>query len=420
VKRRFLSTAIAAAALLTAGCVTEHVRPRRGTPVRAAAPGASPSRVGAPPIALPSGPIASPASSVSSSSRVQVAVVPLGTLPYDGQALPLLSPDGRFLAVQSGAPPTWAAILAEPGAEPSLRTTLSAWSIGPRALERVEWPQPLPRGLVLGRGADDRGFLVEWPRDDGTRQIGRVSWATGGVDWLTEAPAVNAHAVLAGDDLVFTRRAVSGESTELVIRAPDGRESTRRAEAGEYAFPIVAGADALYCVVVTSAGLDFEALRIERRDGRVALGAPLARARLGPRPDLVDAYQAVASVQPTPATSTPAIFVPRLGRMAILDIDRGGFIPLAPRSVAAIPSDQASRPGWFCATPEGLVFTPADPARSASPAGSPVRILASPYVPRAVRRAPDEPESMILLGPVRGRSDHLEVLRLVFAESGTP
>ena len=33
-------------------------------------------------------------------------------------ALPLVSPDGRFLAVESGVAPTWPMVLADPNAEP--------------------------------------------------------------------------------------------------------------------------------------------------------------------------------------------------------------------------------------------------------------------------------------------------------------
>ncbi|MFN5946280.1 MAG: hypothetical protein ACK46I_14475, partial [Phycisphaerae bacterium] len=65
---------------------------------------------------LPDGEIARRADSPTLTSRVQVAVVPLGVISYDGQTLPLVSPDGRFIAVQQGQPPAWQTVLAQDSA----------------------------------------------------------------------------------------------------------------------------------------------------------------------------------------------------------------------------------------------------------------------------------------------------------------
>src|SRR5438105_2598111 len=97
------------------GCVTE--RPRRGP---AAPPGTA---------QLPPGPVAAPVLDATSNSSVSVAVLPLGSVAYDGQVLPQLSPDGRFAAVEEGEAPTWPTLLAQPGARPALRTTIAAYDL---------------------------------------------------------------------------------------------------------------------------------------------------------------------------------------------------------------------------------------------------------------------------------------------------
>jgi len=43
-------------------------------------------------------------------------LVSLGDVEYDGLALPLISPDARFIATQVGPTPSWETVLAEPGA----------------------------------------------------------------------------------------------------------------------------------------------------------------------------------------------------------------------------------------------------------------------------------------------------------------
>ena len=44
----------------------------------------------------------SPVLDASTSSHIQFAIRPLGLVPFDGQVLPRVSPDGRFIATQGG------------------------------------------------------------------------------------------------------------------------------------------------------------------------------------------------------------------------------------------------------------------------------------------------------------------------------
>ena len=49
-------------------------------------------------------------------SAVVAAVQPRGAIPYDNMTLPIVSPDGRFIATQVGLAPSWATIVAQPDA----------------------------------------------------------------------------------------------------------------------------------------------------------------------------------------------------------------------------------------------------------------------------------------------------------------
>src|SRR5262249_35862276 len=147
--RPILALVLLAGLALVPACVTESIKPTTGrstgmrvTPGFNSAPanttattkGAKPT----PTPVLPDGPIAAPATAGKTlTSEVQVGVIPMGVVLYDGQALPLVSPDGRFIVVQEGDPPTWEAILAEPAAAQPNGTTMAVYEVGPHELKRI-------------------------------------------------------------------------------------------------------------------------------------------------------------------------------------------------------------------------------------------------------------------------------------------
>lgn len=400
--------ALALATLTAPGCVTDTPKVK---------PGLTRSE------GWTSGPVASPAGTTTT-FHVRTEVIPLGALPYDGQVLPLVSPGGRYLAVQDGAPPTWPTLLAEPGAAPPTATRIGVYDLAARPLTRVEFPEPLPRGLLLGRACDDRGFLVEAPRDDGARWIGRVSWLGGGVEWLVQGAAVNAHAVLTrAGDVLFTRRAAANDRPALILRSADGAEAELADPAGSYAMPLVAGDPrTAYGLVFSAQGLELEALRIVEDlpgGGRRVLVPAGARTRLASRGDAALAYQ-VATPAQLPwgedarwEPRTPLVlYHPRLGRMAAFDEPDGSFVGLAPGSVAAAHWPRAGRDGFFCAAPEGLVFTPTptpEERGSLRPRPPDARVLASPYVPR-LTGDPERP--MLLFGPDAADRSRLQLFQM--------
>jgi len=185
-------------------------------------------------------------------SRVVVSIRPVGKIPYDGLVLPIVSPDGRAIATQSGRAPSWNCLFADKGCPPPVGLALSAYSISiapepaaspdgsrdankpdkphsPRGLSAIKWNKPLLPGLLLGRAADEQGFLVEAPQPSGARWIGHVKWLTGEINWLVrdeQLRTVNAHAALADDGaLVFVRRPLDRASFDLVLRTRRGDSS---------------------------------------------------------------------------------------------------------------------------------------------------------------------------------------------------
>ncbi|MBX3375918.1 MAG: hypothetical protein KF678_02805 [Phycisphaeraceae bacterium] len=421
---------------LAAGCVTERkVRP--GLTVLPQNSAMGPAR-GAPststPVELPSGPVAAPAAeAMVQNVRVVVRVDHLASIPYDGQVLPLVSPDGRFLAVQQGEPPTWPTMLAQPAAEPPTTTRITVYDISqspPDSNTRaMEFPSPLPPGLMLGRACDHLGFLVESPRPDGSRWIGRVSWIGGTVQWLVQGGAVNAHAVLTDrGELLYTRRPVDAPESELVLLTATG-ESVRRSE-GAYMFPVcTTERDLAYAFNLTSAGLAVEAIRIVEDppgSGLRRLGRTFAQALIGKPGDAALAYQVSSPVQNVVVSGRtqeggfgvpvhPLIFYhPDLSRMVAFDTQFSSYTLLAPNSIAAIRWSEG--PGYLCTAPQGLVFTP-EPSRSETRRRPDSRLDSTPYVPRATA---EKSRPVLLFGPSPRDPNQLWVRSLIAAESPTP
>jgi hypothetical protein len=388
---------------------------------------------------LPTGPVARPAEGARvTSSRVLVNVAPIGVVRYDGQCLPITSPDGRFLAAQDGDPPSWPTLLAEPSATPAATSRLAAYDLSTSPATLLDWPTAPPEGLVLGRAADDSGVLVELPHEDGSRWIGKLMWLSGEVRWLVQTSDVNAHATWTADGrLLFTRRHPEEPSnrSRLVLLSPDGSEATRSALNGGYSFPMATSdTSVVYALVLTPTGTELEAIRVlaDTPSSPATLGGSLARRILTTAVGPAIAYQIAAPVQPplplrrdtTAAASPPEppradpliIFHPQFGRTAIFDIRRASFGLLAPKSMAAIRAPSSAGDGFFCAAPEGLVFTPfpsTDP-KSTDRRFPDVRVLAGMYAPRATT---DPARPFLLLAPAPRDPTSVQVMGMTLAAS---
>lgn len=164
------------------------------------------------------------------SGKVRLSLTPLGTFPYDGMTLPLVSPDARFIAVQEGgggggqaswaelvgaAPPPGSArptdrririyrIASGGGAEGQAGMARGKWGGGDlRGAAEPDAPMLIPMpvrpdldGLLLGRSCDADGFLVVRSLPGAGSRVGIVSWTRPGegdageplIQWLPLAP----------------------------------------------------------------------------------------------------------------------------------------------------------------------------------------------------------------------------------------
>lgn len=409
--------------LALTACVTVDESPTRGIRVRGDSAPATPGT----PVALPDGPVAQPAlGATTSTARVRVQVLPLGHVEYDGQVLPLVSPDGRFLAVQGGEAPTWETLLAARGAAVPLKTTVIVYSLAGPAPAPVVFAAPLPPGVILGRSATDAGFLVEWPRPDSSRWIGLADWVSGSVTWLARGDAVNAHAVLTpGGELLYTRGDGRDEPRTLILRRPDGTEDARSEPGESFTLPMTtADPDTVFTLIESPSGLDIAAISLARdSSGGASLGVTVSRAHLAGPSGAELAYQVASGAAPalparsiggrSPLARDLLLLVPRSQQLGRFNQARAAFELFPAHTVAAAPAAAADSPGYFAATPDGLVFVTntslSDPS-AAGPHAAPV--LGDPYVPRATT---DPSRPYILIGPVPRDPKRLRIVAMAIA-----
>ncbi len=162
----------------------------------------------------------------------------LGSLPWNATILPLPSPDGRWIATTAGTPPSNAARMALPGALPPAGSRIEIWEIlpgfsGMRLQSTIESP------FILTDAADKEGFLIESPRRDGSRWIGRVDWRSGELTWLVRDDQVNTMPSLGPRGrLAWSTRARDSVSFSLAFRFADGREFELPADDEDWLFPM--------------------------------------------------------------------------------------------------------------------------------------------------------------------------------------
>lgn len=372
-----------------------------------------------------SGPVATPAHATATvESRVRVAVEPIGDIPFDAQVLPIISPDGRFAATCTGEPPSWPTLLSQVG-QHAPRSTLHLFDLTASPVREIVPPTPLPNGLVLGRDADGAGVLVESPRPDGSRWIGRVNWATGALTWLVRDDRVNAHAVFTPDGgLAWSRRDADGTASSIVVRTGGGAETEiappREASTNALGFPTFGpSGDVLFFFRFADRLLELQAVSLrDGKPGTVVARRVVARSSRGAL-----AYQAVAPVQNRFGAGVGSwegvrglvYLSPTSGRMVLYDIDSGSVTPLAPGSIGAAPADTPA-PSVYLTTPQGLSHQIVEMPSGSRGAGRfpralpPAKVLADPFVPRATT---DPARPIILVGPAAsGLRDRVQLTAL--------
>jgi hypothetical protein len=424
---RAAQAALAAAAAIAGACVTVRQTPTTGL---------TRAPVGASAIARPISPRARTDSSVS------VAVRPLGSVPFDAMTLPLVSPDGRYVAVQHGPTPPWPTLLAEPGALPPPALSIDVYdldalraTLGPAGatadLRPIDPPHRLPPGALLGRSCDDRGFLIEQPRRDGSRRLGLVSWGTGDTAWITAETdaATNAFATLGHHaEVAFSRRDPGSPRFSLVVRSPGvpgeaivdaaSAERTLSSPAGSYLCPLFGlDPDTLFALYLPDrAGEPLAIVAVPLDGGSPSLAVRFS-APLGPVPGLLAALQCVAPLQ-TPWPPQPgapaaladgvALVSPATGSMLWFDARTGALVPLAPGTAGAAPliargggggeAGGAAPGGLFLGTARSLIFQNlAFDSRNGLPSPGPeAEVLAGPLIPRGLTPGPGGPQYLLL------------------------
>jgi hypothetical protein len=325
------------------------------------------------------------------------AILPLGSVPYDNRSLPLVSPDGRTVATQTGAAPEWPTLLAAPGVSVPAATRVEVHAID-RDLGIASAVATVAEPVLLGRGSSAEGFLVESPRPDGARWIGIHPWGPGAIEWLVADGRVNAFASPGPEGrLAWSRRAVDAEHFDLVVRRGTA-EWVIGAQGGDWLLPVFGADDVLHAIRVA--------------DGRLAVASMVARSPESMRETLtllrvadqgtpMSAYQMMASQAATLGT-------PRRDVVHALFWHPGSHRMALWRPVTSPAAATLLEPGSVaaCLDPSGLalVGTPEHLAvQEPSNTGTRRVLVPGPQVPRAVSD-PDWP--YLLLAP---RADHIEL-----------
>ena len=337
------AASFAAMFLLLAGCVVEKRTTTfgsggsgfggTGSSDTAGTPPRAESTFGARPPAVPgdSSDGATASSGGSDVRAIRVEMTPLGTVPYDEFTLPLIQPSGSFVATQIGQPQPWPTVLASPGAPDAQGSRVSIYAMGfgqPQSLRVHQFPD----GTLLGREADDQGFLVERVRADGSRAIGKAAWVDGRIEWITDDGLVNAFATMSRNGaFAWSRRPIDRAEFDLVIRSGGNDIEIPSSEGWSWMLPSF-----------SDDGTRVFALRL--RDGVLQLAClPIGDAAaalegietitISMRADETVAYQSMAPVRAGAAgpPGSPAIlfFDPTLGGMTIWEPETGRHALLA-------------------------------------------------------------------------------------------
>lgn len=170
---------------------------------------------------------------------MQLQAEAIARLPWSGGALPVVSPDGRRVAVEARCTATWAERVGDPLSPAGFDAQIEAVSLDagtPGApLARLEGP------WLLGRAATDRGFIAERPRGDGRRAIVLAGW-DGGVEPIADDEWCNAHATAGTDGAVaWSRREPEGGDWELVVQRGGRRAVVRAPQGSSWVLPTLSG-----------------------------------------------------------------------------------------------------------------------------------------------------------------------------------
>ena len=251
----------------------------------------------------------------NSGTRIRFQFAHIRTVEYDGFALPILSPDGCWAAVHISSAADWPTLLAGvDGGVPDAGRI----AIAPLCADANAPLLPVVgNDLLIGRSCDSDGFLVESPRVDGARWIGKVSWQGGEPTWLVADEDVNAFASLGpAGEIAWCHRRRDVEKFSILVKRGDAVQEIPPPQDGTWFTPSF-----------SSDGKFLYALRL--RDGVLAACAfpisqtisttPIIFIDLSWRADARMAYQTLIPLRTGGESSDQRLYFyhPRFSRIAI-------------------------------------------------------------------------------------------------------
>jgi hypothetical protein len=254
--------------------------------------------------------------------------------------------------------------------------------------------------VLLGRSVDEQGFLIESPREDGSRWIGKADWSTGEIQWLVEGEQVNAFASLGVDGaLAWSRRSTDRDTFDLVVRRGT-TEWTMPSQGESWVFPVWSGHDRLFVLTLNEGRL--EALYGVATNAQI-FAQSMQRFRITSGASIHTAYQAI-SAQSAPLNETAGdhllFFHSGLRRMVI-------WRPMGPPGQRKLHLNAGSIAAMLDRDGEAIVSTSTDLIRQGLEQSA--RGLALTKGPRVPRATPQSDWPMILLHP---QEDQISVVGL--------
>ena len=282
----------------------------------------------------------------------------IGSLPWNATILPLVSPDGRWIATSSGKSPSNAARMGLPGATPPIGSRIEIWELltghsGLREHAVLELP------LILTDAADEEGFLIEAPQANGTRWIGKVDWRTSELTWLVKNDAVNTMPVIGPRGrLAWCTRQRNEKRFALAVQFSESGTFEIPANKGEWLLPMWS----LRSTRLSAWRLgDGGVLTLVSMDGDSpeTMAGPARQVLIMSGANRWDAFKATANrttVRGLPSKLLEQIifYHPIEQRMVVwmpTGINSDRIVPLAPKSIDAVHDDQGN---FLLTMPGGL------------------------------------------------------------------
>jgi hypothetical protein len=268
---------------------------------------------------------------------------PVCSLPWDRFTLPVISPDGTHAAVLLG-PSVPTSVLAGSDSTNLGHTIIELHPIDPVHGEKSEPIVVKQKGLLLGRNANDTGFLVEAPRGNAGRWIGRVDWDTGQLRWLISDDSTNAFPTLNRvGDLAWSRKLKGEDRFHIVLKTARAQRVIDDGES-DWLMPSFAGRNRLFAYRLQNGSLSLVSIDLEARNPLLTLTSLLLMETGATKEH---AWQ-IATTNPSNPNGTLAFYHPVHHRMTVWQPGNSmETVYLLQDSVAAAPVSDGS---WIVST----------------------------------------------------------------------